>query len=387
MNLADAERGHIDAIEPADFPGFAPYPDEKQDEQLAPLPRLDLARLAKTRATPTTFAIERIAPVGEVSLLYGAGSAGKSLLAQQLATAAAAGIRSCLGLEIIDAPAMYLTCEDPEKELHWRQEHICDTLRVGMASLNDRLYLSSMQGELGNALAVFGGDGTMVPSPMFARLSRDIIDLGAKLVLLDNVAHLFTGNENDRADVTRFINLLNRLAKQTGAAIVLIGHPNKGGDEYSGSTGWNNAVRSRMWLQKDEETGLVTLSLPKANYSQNGEIAQFRWYNWSFVRDDDLPADTAREMAESIKANSENRAFLACLAERNRQKRHVSEKPTAQNYAPKHFASMPEAKGHKKEALERAMDRLFRINAIERGFLWRDTAEGRDIIGLRTVEA
>jgi hypothetical protein len=29
------------------------------------------------------------------------------------------------------------------------------------------------------------------------------------------------------------------------------------------------------------------------------------------------------------------------------------------------------------------MERLFRIGAIERGFLWRDTAEGKDIFGLR----
>ena len=27
---------------------------------------------------------------------------------------------------------------------------------------------------------------------------------GARLVFLDNVAHLFAGNENDRGDVTRF---------------------------------------------------------------------------------------------------------------------------------------------------------------------------------------
>ena len=44
---------------------------------------------------------------------------------------------------------------------------------------------------------------------------------------------------------------------------------------------------------------------------------------------------------------------------------------------------MAEAKGIKKERLIAAMDRLFRLGAIERGFLWRDTAEGKDIFGLR----
>src|SRR3546814_19155736 len=74
---------------------------------------------------------------------------------------------------------------------------------------------------------------------------------GSKLVFLDNVAHLFTGNENDRGQVTRFVNLLNRLAGNTGAAILLIGHPNKSGDTYSGSTAWLNAVRSQITIDHE----------------------------------------------------------------------------------------------------------------------------------------
>jgi len=46
---------------------------------------------------------------------------------------------------------------------------------------------------------------------------------------------------------------------------------------------------------------------------------------------------------------------------------------------------MPEAKGLKKRELEQAMDRLYRAGVIERGFLYRDTAEGKDIEGLREV--
>jgi RecA-family ATPase len=62
-------------------------------------------------------------------------------------------------------------------------------------------------------------------------------------VFLDNLSHLFTGNENDRGDVTRFLNLLNRLAGETGVAIVLLGHTPKAfnqgntrGNGHSGST-------------------------------------------------------------------------------------------------------------------------------------------------------
>lgn len=343
------------------------------------LPSLDLAALARTRAKARVFAIERIAPLGEVTMLVGPGSGGKSLLAQQLATVAAAGIGQCLGLSVMETPAVYLTCEDDADELHWRQERLCEALRVPMADLAGKLHLVSLRGELGNELSAFQSDGKMVPTDAFTRLSRTIRQTGAKLALLDNVAHLFTGNENDRADVTRFVNLLNRLAGETGAAIILLGHPNKAGDEWSGSTAWNNAVRSRLYLEHDEETDLRTLSLPKANYSKKGDVVSFRWIDWAFVRDEDLPDDKRAEIADIVKANGENAAFLACLRERASQGegRQVGPSP-GPNYAPAQFETMAAAKGYKKAALRRAMDRLFSTGAIK-AETYHNKAKGRDV--------
>ena len=103
------------------------------------------------------------------------------------------------------------------------------------------------------------------------------------------------------------------------------------------------------------------------------------------IRNDDLPASVGAELAATIQANADNAIFLRCLAERNKQRRQVSEKPNASNYAPKHFEQMPEAKGLSKARLERAMDRLYRISAIERGVVYRDTAEGHDVYGLVEV--
>lgn len=214
---------------------------------LLPMPTLDLAALAQTRAKPKAFAIERIAPLAEVTMFTGPGAAGKSLLGQQLATASAAAL-SCLGLGIQSGPAIYLTCEDDAEQLHWRQEHLCAALGVDMAALAGKLHLVSLRGEIGNELATFTQDGKISPTAAFHRLSDMIKATGAKLAFLDNVAHLFAGNENDRGDVTRFVNLLNKLAGETGAAIILLGHPNKAGDEWSGSTAWPKPSASlRFW--------------------------------------------------------------------------------------------------------------------------------------------
>jgi len=353
------------------------------------LPSLNLAALATVQPHRKEFGIERVAPAAEVTLFTGPGSAGKSLLGQQFATAAAAGL-PCLGLSVQPGPAIYLTCEDDPDQLHWRQHHICAAMGAPMASLAGKLHLVSLRGALDNALGTFEADGTLKPADAYRRLVATIRATGAKLAVLDNVAHLFTGNENDRGQVTRFVNLLNRLAGETGAAIGLLGHPNKSGDSYSGSTAWLNAVRSQFTIdhERDGEGNVLdqdarVLSIGKANYARKGDAVRFRWHAWAFVRDKDLPADTRAEIAEVVKANGENAAFLRCLDLRNDQERPVSESPASRTYAPKVFAAMPEAKGVKRAGLEAAMERLFRIGEIERGFIYRDAGEGKDRFGIR----
>lgn len=191
------------------------------------LPSLDLAALALTKASPVVFAIERVAPMGEVTLFTGPGGGGKSLLAHQLCTVGAAALGACLGLAVTPGPTIYVTCEDAAEHLHFRQERLCEALGVPMASLAGQLHIISLRGELDNELEGVNDKGNYSPSPTYYRLAATIRATGAKLVALDNVAHLFSGNENDRHDVTRFVNLLNRLARDTGAAILLVGHPRR----------------------------------------------------------------------------------------------------------------------------------------------------------------
>src|SRR3546814_18054745 len=64
-----------------------------------------------------------------------------------------------------------------------------------------------------------------------------------------------------------------------------------------------------------------------------------------------------------------------------RREQAVSENVASRTYAPLVFSKMPEAKGIGKARLEAAMDSLYRIAAIERGYLWR--ADRKDKFGLR----
>ena len=363
-----------------DWTGTADDLRDLADKAINPPPQLlaslDLAALAGVKPQAKRFAIERLAPLAEVTLFTGPGSAGKSLLGQQLATAAAAGL-PCLGLAVISGPAIYLTCEDDADQLHWRQAHISDSMGAPMASLAGRLHLISLRGELDNPLMVDHGQGRLSPSPSYKRLVDTIRATGSKLAILDNVAHLFTGNENDRGDVTRFVNLLNRLAGETGAAILLLGHPPKPGrptdaaHDYSGSTAWINAVRSQFKIDHErDETGNIrdhdarAITVGKANYAQKGEALRFRWHNWAFVLEGDIPKDQRSEIATVIQANLEDDAFMRCLTAATESKRAVSHNPGV-NYYASVFPSMPEGRGFGRKPFEAAFERLLHKGKIE----------------------
>lgn len=353
------------------------------------LPLLDPGAWQGQHAPAREWALHEWIPARQATYLTGAGSAGKSLAAQQLATCIALG-RPFLGIETRQAVAIYVTCEDDADELHRRQANICDALGVPLAALSGKLHLVSLAGAIGNELATFDPLGRMATSPAWETLRATVLATGAGFVALDNVAHLFAGNENIRNQVAAFCGLLNNLAAEADASVLFIGHPNKAGDSFSGSTAWENQVRSRIFLDRPRDAdGSVldpdarTLSRAKANYARNGEALSFRWHKWAFVREDDLPPNAAKEMAETIAANHDNAVFLACLDERNRQERPVSESKASRTYAPKEFAEMAESKRIGRARLEAAMDRLFRIRAIERGVVGRHRAEGKDMIGLR----
>lgn len=381
------------------LPPFAPYDAESEAaEDDEPLPGVASPGDWVGKDAPhRQFVIPGWIVRGSCGLLSGQEGVGKSLIAQQMATCAAIG-RDFLGLEISQCPVIYITCEDPIEELWRRQEDINKSLGLGMSDLDEKLLLVSLKGQIGNELALFDAQGRLSLTPRYRQIEKLVMAFRAGLLFLDNAAHLFTGNENARHDVAAFLGLLERLSEAMAGAVILLAHPNKQhaqgnktGNEYSGSTGWSAHVRNRLfldWADKTEQGEYIgedgrVLRKSKANYGKKGEEIYFRWHEWAFVRDDDLPEHLAARLREVSRDNFENECFLACLRQRLGEKRAVSENKASRTYAPKEFEDMPEARGCTREQLERAMNRLWRLGAIERGFLWVIRGEGKAAHGIR----
>jgi RecA-family ATPase len=182
--------------------------------------------------------------------------------------------------------------------------------------------------------------GLIQPTKLFGRIREAACDIKPKLIVLDNSADVYGGNENDRAQVRQFIGILRGMAIAAGAGVLLTSHPSltgiNTGTGLSGSTAWNASVRSRLYFkrattEKDEEPDpdLRVLEVMKSNYGPIGETIQLQWKDGLFLPVNgmsNLERLAAEQMAEQL--------FLTLLAEFDRQGDNGSAKRNAPNYAP-----------------------------------------------------
>ena len=119
--------------------------------------------------------------------------------------------------------------------------------------------------------------------------------------------------------------------------MVLTAHPSltgrNTGTGESGSTAWNNAVRSRLYLtEADEQADGAEriLKTMKSNYGPKGGELRLRWAKGVY-------------MLGSIKRGTAEVVFMECLEAVVREGRNASESKHSGNYAPKLFADRPEA--------------------------------------------
>ena len=203
------------------------------------------------------------------------------------------------------------------------------------------------------------------PTGLLAEIMNHCIESGAQLIVLDSLHDVFPGDEIKRTHARQFINELRTIATETEGAVLLTAHPSlsgrNSGTGESGSTAWNNAVRSRLYLLRAEgaREDERTLTTKKANYGAAGGEIPLRW------RDGVLTAlDQDTGMIGAIKRGTAETIFMECLEAVIREGRNVSESKHSGNYAPKLFTDRPEARGYRKEDFRRAMERLFQAGKI-----------------------
>jgi RecA-family ATPase len=307
-------------------------------------------------------------PARNVTLFSGEGGVGKTLLTMQLAVATVLG-RDWIGELPEPGPVMFITAEDDEDEIHFRMTKIVQHYGTSFRALGD-LHFLSLAGK-DAVMAVVDGKGIVRPTPLFAQLQATARVIRPRWIGLDTAADIFICDERNRTEARQCIGLLRGLCLEIDTAILLLSHPSlsgiASGSGMSGSTAWNNSVRSRLYLkapnkqgdEDDDESDVRVLETMKANYGPKGEPIRLVW------KDGLLLTEPGSTSLEKLSHEEDAKAiFLAILERYNKQDLTASATPTARNFAPTIFADQPEAKAlHAKKATRRhllraAMDYL-----------------------------
>jgi RecA-family ATPase len=331
---------------------------------------LDMSTWDNCKPPPREWAVQNRIPLRQPSLLAGEGGVGKTILLLQLLCSTALENGHWIGMVPEPGHTIYLGAEDEADELWRRLYDIAEYYDVKFADMRERLHVASYAGK-DATLARFDRLGRMEPTPLYHRLHKGACDIRPKIIGLDTVSDIFAGNENDRTQVSAFLGLLRNLAMASNSAVIINTHPSltgiNTGTGTSGSTGWHNRVRSRMYfkpaeIEKGEEIDpdLRVLEFRKNQYGPLGHSILLRWRNGVFI-----PEPSAGSLEKQAAERRVDDLFLKLLERFICERRNVNHKP-GPSYAPKLFAEEPEAKQAKcgKAVLEDAMRRLLLAQKI-----------------------
>jgi RecA-family ATPase len=246
-----------------------------------------------------------------------------------------------------------------------------------MRDLADALYVEPRIGCSSTLLDLVYGRPTL--TPVFERLREQVNDLGVAVVILDNIGQTFGGNENNRHDVTLFINALAGLVTDRPFAPVVLGHPARStGSEFAGSAAWENACRMRWYLGStlpDEkrdaddvppDDAVRFLCRRKANYAAKDWI-RLRYQNGVLIPD----ATEGRRFDQTYRDQLVDEIVLEGHDKLVAMGLHPSDGKTSTDYLPRQLIDKGLHDAHSKKELTAAMHRLMAAGQLKREVVGR----------------
>ena len=228
---------------------------------------------------PRRYLLNDCLPAGKVGSIVAPGGTGKSQLVLQLAISVATGLPLAGGAWGIgeSGGVLMLCAEDDVEEIHRRLYYTARATKDGampenlISLLDRRLFVRSMVAENNLMTVVEAVHGNIYRTEYTDRLiatARLIPDL--KLIIIDPASRFRGGNENSSDDVTRFIETLEYVSKQTGASVLAVHHANKAsmqGSEQTqaasrGSSAFSDGIRWQMNLAGMTEKEAKSYGIP-----------------------------------------------------------------------------------------------------------------------------
>ena len=163
--------------------------------------------------------------LNDLGLIIGPPGAGKSFFGLYLCVCLSAGVPVLGTWQTGQAPmaSLYLSAEDSEAVLWRRVYHILRSLDLSeeqRAAVAKRLIIVPVSGDV----RFFNRD-KKTETPRYLR--RLIEKSGARLMVLDNIARFFGGDENSNSEATLFCSEVESIIGECGINAILLHHTNK----------------------------------------------------------------------------------------------------------------------------------------------------------------
>jgi 5S rRNA maturation endonuclease (ribonuclease M5) len=267
-------------------------------------PLVRLVRAAEFAAPPLQWLIEGLLPSGMLSILSGKDTLGKTLFALEV-------VRSVLtGQPLLDnwaineqGPVAALFLDDPRPLINERLEGLDIKQHPDLwVSAYDDVDLTDTQA-------------------MLAELESEALQRKAKLIVLDSLWHFVpprANAANDQGLMRPLLQALVRLAGLTGAAVVLVAHDKKSGEDVAGSHVIRAAAKTivRLMLPSDAKTDPDEIpDTPERVLKQQSNLIQPTTWRlrvegagkWSFLgtQREHREGETERAVQEHINSGGE----------------------------------------------------------------------------------
>lgn len=251
---------------------------------------LDVAHMLTATPAQTDYLFGALALVaGTTGCIVAQGDTGKSMVALELVVSlalAGTGGEQYDPLCVRPMPAatrdgwrvVYYACEDPDAQIHQRVHALASGLRAEqITALSRVLDVRSLHGAARSMCVTDAADQSR------------IIDAGdgARMIVLDTLTRLHAAEENSNTEMAHVVTAIERIARDTGAAVVALHHIGKvsasertvSAHAARGASAITDHMRWVLHLARDADTGDLVAREAKHNYGRGAGPIGLRWHD------------------------------------------------------------------------------------------------------------